>query len=144
HWIMVNVIHRCPEMPLGAHETFGAVEPDFPPSLFIFSIPVEGCLSMHPANVLHDLEDGVGFNQRMIVIGKNAPRYDTVSIFFECLQQLAFKCRHSLQVFADDWQVLIASRGKEIMSFFALPVRETVPGESLMHPKLHQFAPLLF
>jgi len=84
---------------------------------------------MQSPQFVEELQNVRSFNERVIVIGKYAPRHRSVGVLMQDLQQRQGEIIHALGRVADVVCVFVASRGEEEVKMAKVrTVRWGVPG----------------
>jgi len=93
----MNVIKGCPKMPVGSHSPLNGAKEHFSAARPVFAIPRIGSATVKLAQFVKQCLYIRRFNQRMIMIGQNAPRECLAGLTLQQREQITRKCLHAFQ-----------------------------------------------
>jgi len=98
HRIVMNIVHRCPEMRIVAHEPFNRPAPYLTSSCLLLAIPLKRKAAMHSAQIRQHFEDARSFDQRMIMIWQHAPGVNLRFTLAQHIKQRMGEGRHPFRI----------------------------------------------
>jgi hypothetical protein len=112
-WIMLDVIERGPEVTIRSHVSFGGPMEYLPSACVLLEVPGVGGSSMQASKFPKQPQHIGRFNQRVIVIGQDAPSGNACGVKGEKSQQGFREMMHALRIEADMRLVFIAGSTDE-------------------------------
>src|SRR6266480_68630 len=136
--IIVDVIHRRPEMRVVAHVTLRRAAPDLSASREFLAVPLERQPPVHPAKVRQHGQNLSGFDERMVMVRQDTPSMDQSLPLCQDSEQCVAECLHPFAVLPDVVPVLEASSGDVVAGLLADAMGRTMLGQTLAFAPGHQ------
>src|SRR5439155_14149370 len=136
--IIVDVIHRRPEMRVVAHVTLRRAAPDLSASREFLAVPLERQPPVHPPKVRQHGQNLSGFDQRMVMVRQDTPSMNQSLALCKDAEQCVAECLHPFAVLPEVVPMLEASRGNMVAGLLAGAMGRTMPGQTLAFAPGHQ------
>ena len=141
--VVVDVIHRRPKMPLGSDGSLRRAMKYLSSSGVLFSIPRMGSASVKLSQFMEEPQNILGRDQRMIMIGQDAPGMGASGVVREDREQSCAKVLKAFRVQSNMRQVLVAGgRDMEVQVPEVGSMGRTMPRTFVLLPPSEQFLAL--
>ncbi len=138
--IIMDVIRRRPEMPFGSNRSIRGAMEYLSASSVLLSIPSMGSASVKSSQFANQAQHIFGFDERMVMVGQDAPGVENRSVLGEYSEQRQAKNVHSRLGHSDMVGVLVTrGRDVEVQMSEVGPMWRAMPGTFVALPPGEQF-----